>query len=125
MKYIYLLLCSVLLTQKVAFAQKGKEKQHKVVIQLTTPDTAAYRALSKQLNNLTNVWKDVDVVVVVHNKGINMLRRATCNISDEIKQLSGRGVKFLACEFTMQQQKLTKDDMVEGISYTPYGLVEI
>jgi intracellular sulfur oxidation DsrE/DsrF family protein len=54
-----------------------------------------------------------------------MLKKNTSNVSEEIKQLSGRGVKFLACEFTMQQQKLTKEDMLEGIFYTPYGLIEI
>ncbi|PKQ67213.1 DsrE family protein [Raineya orbicola] len=125
MKRSFLLTLFLIFGLGATWAQNNKTKQHKVVIQLTTPDTAAYRALSKQLNNLISVWKDADVVVVVHNKGINMLKKNTSNVSEEIKQLSGRGVKFLACEFTMQQQKLTKEDMLEGIFYTPYGLIEI
>jgi intracellular sulfur oxidation DsrE/DsrF family protein len=128
MRKIYFLLTLILLSGGV-FAQKEKKQAnkavHKVVIQLSTPDTAAHRALTKQLNNLTSVWKDADVVVVVHNRAINMLRSATSNVAPEIKNLSGRGVKFMACEFTMQQLKITKEEMVENAFYTPYGLVEI
>mgnify|MGYP005844498915 CR=1 FL=1 len=105
--------------------KQAKKAAHRVVIQLSTPDTAAHRALTKQLNNLTSVWKDADVVVVVHNRAINMLRNATTNVAPEIKNLSVKGVKFMACEFTMQQLKITKDEMLESSFYTPYGLVEI
>jgi hypothetical protein len=64
-------------------AQKEKGKKHtektthKIVVQLSTPDTAAHKVLTKQLNNLTSVWKDADVVVVVHNRAINMLRKTS------------------------------------------------
>ncbi|GAB4123583.1 MAG: DsrE family protein [Raineya sp.] len=124
----YILLTLMLLSGGI-FAQKEKKQAkkvvHKVVVQLSTPDTAAHRALTKQLNNLTSVWKDADVVVVVHNRAINMLRSASTTVAPKIKNLSERGVKFMACEFTMQQLKLNKQDMLEGIFYTPYGLVEI
>lgn len=113
------------LAQKEKKQAKKTAHKHKVVIQLSTPDTTAHRALTKQLNNLTSVWKDADVVVVVHNRAINMLRSATSNVAPEVKKLTGRGVKFMACEFTMQQLKITKDEMLESSFYTPYGLVEI
>lgn len=113
------------------WAQKNKKqnanKTHKVVIQITTPDTAAYRALSKQLNNVTSVWKanEADIVVVIHNKGINAIRKSTSNVANEFKQLAERGVKFVVCEFTMQQLKLSKDEILDFATYTPYGLIEI
>lgn len=128
MRKIYFLLALTLLSGGV-FAQKEKKQDkkttHKVVVQLSTPDTAAHRALTKQLNNLTSVWKNADVVVVVHNRAISMLQKEKTNLSNEIKNLSGRGVKFMACEFTMQQLKITKDEILESAFYTPYGLVEI
>jgi len=128
MRKIFLFLILTLFSLGV-FAQKGKKQPekavHRVVIQLSTPDTAAHRALTKQLNNLTSVWKDAEVMVVVHNRAINMLRSATTNVAPEIKNLSGRGVKFVACEFTMQQLKIMKEEIIENALYTPYGLIEI
>ena len=130
MRKIGLMLILMLFGLNVS-AQKEKGKKHtektthKIVVQLSTPDTAAHRALTKQLNNLTSVWKDADVVVVVHNRGINMLRKNLTNVSKEIEMLSERGVKFLACEFTLQQLKIKKDEIVEKAGFTPYGLVEI
>lgn len=128
MRIIYFSLALILLSGSV-FAQKEKKQAkksvHKVVIQLSTPDTAAHRALTKQLNNLTSIWKNADVIVVVHNRAISMLQKEKTNLIAEIKNLSGRGVKFMACEFTMQQLKISKDEIVENALYTPYGLVEI
>lgn len=107
------------------WAMQAKPTTHRVVIQLSTPDTAAHRALTKQLNNLKNNWADADVVVVVHNRAIHMLQKGKTALAEPVESLSKRGVKFLACEFTMQQLGLTRSDMLDYIGYTPYGLVEI
>ncbi|MCS6822211.1 MAG: DsrE family protein [Microscillaceae bacterium] len=129
MNKIFLLILLFLCIGANAFAQKDKKKEkrieHKVVIQLSTPDTAAYRALTRQLNNLKTAWEEAEVVVVAHNKGINMLQKATCSVPNEIQRLMAKGVVFIACEYTMQQLKLSKGEMLENIAYTPYGLVEI
>lgn len=108
-----------------SFAQQTDTKEHKVVIQLTTPDTAAYRALVKQLGNMTKIWPNAKVEVVIHNKGIAMMKKESSNVADEIAALTKKGVRFVVCEFTMEQLKLEKSQILDVAYYTPYGLIAI
>lgn len=108
-----------------SFAQQTDTKEHKVVMQLTTPDTAAYRALVKQLGNMTKIWPNAKVEVVIHNKGIALMKKESSNVADEIAALTKKGVRFVVCEFTMEQLKLEKSQILDVAYYTPYGLIAI
>lgn len=129
MKKIVFLSFLLLSLSAGVFAQKKAKKSkmpHKVVMQLTTGDTLAYKALMNQLGNMTKIWEGkVDVVVVIHNKGIKMMKKSESNVAEKIKMLAKRGVKFEVCEFTLQQLKINKDEILEDAVYTPYGLIEI
>lgn len=56
-------------------AQQTDTKEHKVVMQLTTGDTQEYKALVKQLGNMTKIWPKAKIEVAVHNKGIDMMKK--------------------------------------------------
>lgn len=113
------------LFSNTSFAQHTDTKEHKVVMQLTTPDTAAYRALVKQLGNMTKIWPNAKVEVVIHNKGIAMMKKESSNVAEEITTLTKKGVRFVVCEFTMEQLKLEKSQILNDAYYTPYGLIAI
>lgn len=115
-----------------AFAQQKntstgtpEKKGTRVVFQLSTPDTAAYRALTRQLNNLLDGLPKAQIEVVVHNKGISMLHKDKSNVAPELEALKTRGVQFVACEQTMKQQKLAKTDILPLAGFVPRGLVEV
>lgn len=101
------------------------QKKHRVVFQITTPDTVAYRALTRQINNLLDAWPDAELEVVAHNKGIGLLEQKKSNVPAELQALQGRGVRFVACEQTLKQQKLAKTDILPLSGFVPRGLVEI
>jgi hypothetical protein len=101
------------------------KKGHRIVFQMSTPDTAAHRALTRQLNNLRGFWPEAQIEVVVHNKGIAMLLKEKTNIQPEITALKAKGVTFLACENTMKQQKLDKSQIISESGFVPGGLVQI
>lgn len=103
----------------------AKPKGHRIVFQLSTPDTLAYRALSRQLNNLLSYWPDAQLEVVVHNKGIPFLIASKTNVGPEIAALKARGVTFLACENTLKQQKLDKSVIMPEAGFVPAGLAQI
>ncbi|MFN4234307.1 MAG: DsrE family protein [Bacteroidia bacterium] len=126
MKNLFLII-AILISwfSNATLAQQTDTKEHKVVMQLTTGDTLAYRALVKQLGNMTKIWPNAKIEVIIHNKGIAMMKKESSNVAEEITALSKKGVRFVVCEFTMEQMKLEKSQILNDAFYTPYGLIAI
>ena len=105
--------------------ESADKKTHRVVFQITSPDTAAYRSLMRQITHVLDGLPDARIEVVAHNKGIAMLQTQKSNVAPELTALAGRGVRFVACEQTMKLQKLEKSDILPAAGFVPRGLVEI
>ncbi|HPI07558.1 MAG TPA: DsrE family protein [Saprospiraceae bacterium] len=105
--------------------ENGGKKAHRVVFQITTPDTAAYRSLTRQITHVLEGLPNARIEVVVHNKGIAMLQTQKSNVAPELQALAGQGVQFMACEQTLKIQKLQKSDILPLAGFVPRGLVEI
>ena len=109
-----------------ATGPKGPQKRHKLVLQVSDNDPAKW-ALA--LNNAKNLQDDVgaanvDIEIVAYGPGIGMLKLESptaARIADAVRDK----IKVTACENTMRGQKLTRDDMLGGISYVPAGVTEI
>lgn len=105
---------------------QGAAPANKVVIQVSDNDPSKWNLA---LNNAKNLQTDlgasnVAVEVVAYGPGIAMLK-ADSVVGNRIGEALGTGVKVVACENTMRNQKLAKDDMLAGIGYVPAGVVEI
>lgn len=105
--------------------QTTKPGKHRIVFQLTTGDTAIHRMMLKNLNNVLTVAPDSELEVVCHGPGISILMKAQTALHDKISQLSKRGVRFNACEFTMKDKNLSKSDIIEEAGYVQSGVIEI
>jgi hypothetical protein len=105
--------------------EPADKKVHRVVFQMTTPDTAAYRSLTRQITHVLEGLPDARIEVVAHNKGIAMLQIQKSNVAPELQALASRGVRFVACEQTLKLQKLEKSDILPLAGFVPRGLVEI
>lgn len=109
-----------------AYAQSAAAKRQGIVIQVSDNDPAKWNLA---LNNAKNLQDDVgaanvDIEIVAYGPGISMLKLESPTGS-RIADAAKAGVKVTACENTMRGQKLTKDDMLTGISYVPAGVTEI
>lgn len=109
-----------------AHAQSAAAKRQGIVIQVSDNDPAKWNLA---LNNAKNLQDDVgaanvDIEIVAYGPGIGMLKLESPTGS-RIADAAKAGVKVTACENTMRGQKLTKDDMLTGISYVPAGVTEI
>ena len=117
---------SLAATAPLLMAQTAAKKRQGIVIQVSDNDPAKWNLA---LNNAKNLQDDVgeanvDIEIVAYGPGIGMLKLESptgARIADAIKAK----VKVTACENTMHGQKLTKDDMLTGISYVPAGVTEI
>ena len=101
-------------------------QRNRVVMQVSDADPGKWNLA---LNNAHNLQADlgpgnVDIEIVAYGPGIGMLK-AESAVGNRIGEALGAGVKIIACENTMHGQKLTKDDMLNGIAYVGAGVVEI
>jgi intracellular sulfur oxidation DsrE/DsrF family protein len=109
-----------------AQAQPAAAQRAKVVIQVSDSDQGKWNLA---LNNAKNIQTDlgaayVDIEIVTYGPGIDMLKLDS-PVGGRIGEASTAGVKVIACENTMRGQKLTRADMLNGISYVPAGVVEL
>lgn len=110
--------------QKAAAGKMGQKE--KLVVQVSDNDPKKWNLA---LNNMKNVQdalgKDkVDIELVVYGPGIDMLKLES-SAGNRVGDALANGIKVVACENTMDAQKLTKADMLNGISYVPAGVIEL
>lgn len=116
-----LLLGALTLPATSAAADKAK-----MVIQVSQNDPAVWNLA---LNNAKNIQKDVgkdnvELEIVAYGPGINMLK-AESEVGNRINEAVDSGVKVMACQNTMRNQKLKNEDMLVKVGYVPSGVVEI
>jgi intracellular sulfur oxidation DsrE/DsrF family protein len=104
----------------------ASSKPHKVVFQVSDADPMKWNLA---LNNAKNVQADlgkdnVAVEIVAYGPGIGMLKMDSVT-GPRIAEAMGNGVEVVACENTMRNMKLSRDDMLPKIGYVGAGVVEL
>jgi len=106
--------------------QAQKAERYKVVLQVSDNDPAKWNLA---LNNARNIQADlgrqnVDVEIVAYGPGLAMLK-SDSKVADRLAQALDQGIGLLACENTMRNAKVQRDDMYGGIGYVDAGVVHI
>jgi intracellular sulfur oxidation DsrE/DsrF family protein len=109
-----------------AVAHSADVPKEKLVIQVSDGDPAKWNmALNNARNVQTELGQDkVEIEIVAYGPGIGMLK-ADAAISNRVTEAMDTGVRLVACENTMTNQKLSKADMHDKISYAPAGVVQL
>ena len=107
-------------------AQAQSTTRNKVVFQVSDADPAKWNLT---LNNVKNVQTDlgaanVDIEIVAYGPGLGMLK-ADSIAGNRVAEALGAGVSVVACENTMKNQKVTRDDMLPRIGYVDAGVVQL
>lgn len=128
MKKIMFLLVALMVTMVSAAQTQNPgdanlSKPHKIIFQLTTADSLSHKALMKQLNNITTVSPETKVEVVCHGPGLNMLMTEKTTVHEKIQAMKKRGVVFVACEFSMTERNVTKEQIIAESVYTKAGIL--
>ncbi|MCS7018269.1 MAG: DsrE family protein [Cytophagales bacterium] len=99
--------------------------KHRVVMQFTTSDTAAHRALMNQLKNVIEGFgqENLEMEVICHNRGLDLLMKNS-PFADKIAEFQQKGIKFYACRQTLIQRNIKEEDLVT-CPIVPRGLVWI
>ena len=109
-----------------ADATKPAVKSHKVIFQVSDADPKKWNLA---LNNIKNVQEDlgkdrVQAELVAYGPGIGMLKLDS-EVATRVAAAIASGVRVVACENTMTNQKLSKGDMLGDIGYVKSGVVEL
>lgn len=107
-------------------AAKPAKQRHKVIFQVSDSDPAKWNLA---LNNARNVQQDlgetnVDIEIVSYGPGIGMLKMDSA-VGARVGEAMATGVKVVACENTMHNLKLGREDMLSKIGYVKAGVVEL
>ena len=126
-KILFFLLatCFVANLQAQSDAPVVTTKKLKVVFHLTTADTLAHKALVKQMANFLHAAPKARIEVVCHNNGIGFLQSAVTKQAAKIGELKAMGVDFVACENTMRERKIKREELVAQCRTVPAGVVEV
>mgnify|MGYP000225738313 FL=1 len=101
-------------------------KEHKVVIQLNTADTASWSSTIGNIRNLQKIWpNNISIEVVAHGKGLDLIVANKTHIANDVNALSKEGVVFAACENSMRKHNVTKADLLPVAITVPSGVAEV
>jgi intracellular sulfur oxidation DsrE/DsrF family protein len=121
-------LTTVLLALSLGFCSSlaNAQQKQKVIFQVSDNDPAKW---SLALNNARNVQQDlgknnVEIEIVAYGPGLGMLK-AESKVADRLAQALDDNVGLLACENTMTNTKVSRNDMYGGIAYVKAGVTHI
>jgi hypothetical protein len=105
----------------------AKKRQHKVIFQFTNAnDTMQQKAFIKQLENLNEYWPTANYEIVLYNQGLELVMKNNTTYLERLISLKNKGMRFLVCENTLKNRKISKDVFVtELVEYIPAGIAEI
>lgn len=110
-----------------AMSSAQERKTHRIVFEVTSGDSQVWDAV---LNNIENVRRafgaaTTDIRVVVHGKGIGLLRKTNTADGERVAAVAGPGVQFVACENTMKRFTLEKSDLLPAAGTVDSGVAEV
>jgi intracellular sulfur oxidation DsrE/DsrF family protein len=104
----------------------GTQGLHRVVMQLTSNDTLAWKGLMNNIKNLKSEWDDSVVIeVVAHGPGIELLVTDKTTQQEKIAYFKTKGVLFMACENTMRERKIAKAAIISEAGFVKTGVGEV
>lgn len=125
MKMIMLLLGLLLVQLLPAHAQDTTPRQHRIVMQLVSGDTLVHKGLMRQLRNMLEAAPTLQMEVVCHGPGMDLLMSDRSIVADKVKQFSERGIVFLACENTIKERALERSKVLSEAGFVKAGIIHI
>jgi intracellular sulfur oxidation DsrE/DsrF family protein len=110
------------------FAQRKDSKEpakHRIVMQFNDPDSVSQTRTLLQVQNVRKIWPDAQIEVVCLGGGLDLLMTKNSKASNLVAEWSGKGVIFAACNNTMINRKVTKEDLLPQAVVVPAAVIEL
>lgn len=110
-------------------AQSGSSyaiAKHRIVMQLSSNDTLAWKGLMNNLKNVKAGWGDsVSIEVVAHGPGIELLMKEKTTQREKIAAFTKMGIVFVGCQNTMREKNIQPASIIPEAGVVPMGIGEI
>lgn len=118
---------------KVAFAGTttnavaSHEAKYRVVIDVSVEGEQRWEGIVRNIDNVRASLgeKNIEVEVVVYGKALPFLQKTNTTQEEKLRTLARGGVRFVACENTMQRMKVTKDELFSFVHTVDSGAAEL
>ncbi|MBK6753957.1 MAG: DsrE family protein [Flavobacteriales bacterium] len=107
-----------------AFPQNAP-RHHRIIMQLTSGDTLVHKNLMKQFRNMKEAAPTMQLEVVCHGPGMDMLMSDRSIVQEKVKEFAAKGIVFLACENTIKERSLDRTKVVPDAGYVKAGIIHI
>jgi len=113
----------------LATAQQNSEvidlKKHKIVIQFADADSLAQVRVTQQVGNVLRCWPNAEIEIVCLAGGLDLLMTSKSTASKEVADWTAKGIVFAACNNTMKNRNIKKEDLLSQAVVVPSAIVEL
>jgi len=107
-------------------ARAAPPPKQRVVIQVSDADPGKWQLA---LNNARNIQADlgrdnVEIEIVAYGPGLDMLK-AESKVAGGLAAALDSSVGLIACENTMQNRHVSRDEIYAGVRFVPAGVTHI
>jgi intracellular sulfur oxidation DsrE/DsrF family protein len=118
-----MLIVALALMPVFTLAQTGA---YKVVFDITSGDTAAYKTVIRQVRGISQSRPDAQLEVAIYGDALPMVIKDKSIIADAIQELSSsKKASFKACAATMKRNNIDKSQLLAGVEVVPDAIYEI
>ena len=108
------------------FSASAQNKQQKIVFDFVRSDTADFRTMVTQINNILKEAPYTTVEVVCYGSGLLMLVADKTNVSKEMEEIQKVfNVTFAACANTMRRMNIDKTRLLPFAKIVPVAVLEL
>lgn len=118
---------SILLVMMIFyFSTLAQNKQQKIVFDFVKSDTADFRIMVAQINNILKEAPYTTIDVVCYGQGLFMLVTDKTNVSKEMEEIQKVfKVSFAACANTMRRMNIDKTRLLPFVKTVPVAILEL
>jgi hypothetical protein len=113
-------------SSKTGAVKTAPATKNRIVIQVNEEDTKKWNTVLANIHNIQVELgaNNVAIALVAIGPGLRMLD-ATSLVANGVQDAMAAGVEFVACGNTMKAMKVHKDDLIDGVTVSVAGYVEL
>ena len=119
------LLCLLAILLGSAMYAQQTERQHRIIMQLTSGDTLVHKNLMKQFKNMKEAAPTIQIEVVCHGPGMDLLMSDRSIVQAKVKEFAAQGIVFLACDNTIRERNLDPAKVLSEAGHVKAGIIHI
>lgn len=106
-------------------AAEGEKPMLKAIIHINFIDSERQKHGLKNVTNILKGEEGAEIEVVCHGGGIGLLVKDKSDHADEVARLIKNGVRFAACENTLRDKSIPKENLLPDVTTVPSGAIEV